>query len=925
MSIKSANIDNPPSTNISSGGQLVDVSIEQELQTSYLAYAMSVIVSRAIPDVRDGLKPVQRRILYAMHDLNFSHNKPHKKSAKVIGEVIAKYHPHGDGSIYDALVRLAQDFSMGMPLIDGQGNFGSIDADPPAAMRYTEVRLQKITHTMLADLSKNTVLFRDNYDGSEFEPTILPSAFPQILANGSEGIAVGMATNTPPYNLGEVIDACLRLIETPNISDEELSSIIPGPDFPTGSTIVNAAATAKASLSGRGSVVVKGKAEIVELRNNRNAIIITEIPFQVVKSRLIEKIGELVRDKRIEGISSLRDESNKCGIRVVVELKREASGQVVLNQIYKLTPLQANFSINSLLLHNNRPEIMGLRDVILSFLEFRISVIKKRLEHELLKVRERSHMLIGLHVTIDSIDEIISIIRNSIDHATAKATLMEKSWPVEESMIKLFELVDDYRNKIENNQFSFTEDQVKAILDMRLAKLTGLERDRIIIDLQEAGKQMCYYLSTIADQGKIKAIAIEELKAIKDEFAIPRRTSIIEGRLDSSIEDFIEPENVLITMTNNGYMKRSSLDNCLTQKRGGKGKIGFKIREGDEVAKLLVSHTHNDIMLFSDMGIVHKIKAYNIPAGSVQSQGRAVANLITLRPGELVSEVLSVSFKKVTEGDSLIFATKCGNIRKSSILDFEKVRSNGKIAIELTEDRLIGVSMATDKDDILLATKKGIALRFSVKDLRVIKSRSSDGVKGISLDNGDEVISMSILHHIKEDSEIKDLYLSIPLKDRLKMHTLIIDQNPESLYKCEQICKQGKLVKDGLSLEQICKMAEKEQFILTVNSAGFAKRTSAYEYRITKRAGKGIKNMNLALKSFIVASFIADVGDDIILTSSKGKLIRCNVKSIPIIGRSTKGVKTFNVNKETVVSVARVLSSDWDDTDLSDEKKSTDD
>ena len=895
-SLFSSNVDN----------RSVDVSIEKELQTAYLEYAMSVIVSRAIPDVRDGLKPVQRRILYAMYDLNFVYNKPHRKSAKIVGDVIAKYHPHGDSSIYDALVRLAQDFSMGLPLIDGQGNFGSIDDDPAAAMRYTEVRLEKVTQTLLSDIGKDTVLFKDNYDGSEKEPCVLPAAFPQILANGSEGIAVGMATNIPPYNLGEIIDACLALSIDKNISDEELSRIIPGPDFPTGSTIVNGSACAKHSLKGRGPVIVKGKAEIVESKNGKETIIITEIPYQVVKSRLIEKISELVKDKRIEGISNIRDESNKKGIRVVVELKRDASGQVILNQLYKLTPLQSSFSINSLLLNNNRPEVMGIRDIILAFIDFRISTIKKRLEFSLRKIRERSHTLIGLRVAVDSIDEIISIIRGSADQAEARKILLSKSWPVEESMIQLFALVDDYRNKIEDNRFHFTEDQVRAILDMRLAKLTGLERDKIISELKEAGEQMTYFLSTLADYTAIKKIMTDELEEIKREFAIPRRTSIENGKIDSIMEDFIEPENVLLTITYNGYIKRISLNNYSRQNRGGKGKMGLKIRKGDEVAKVLVSHTHSDLLLFSDAGIVYKIKTYNTPTGSNQSQGRAMANLVPLKPNELINEILSVSFKNISSDDFLIFATKCGNIRKSRISDFENVQSNGKIAIKLDDDKLIGVTRATDNDDVLIATRNGIALRCSVASLRIIKSRSSDGVRGIKLDKDDEVISISILYHAKESMEVRDSYLSIPVKTRLKLQSLSLEDNPSNKNKSLQICKNEKLEKDNLSSEKINEMASREEFILTINSNGLAKRTSAYEYRIAGRGGKGIKNINLAKKSFVVASFIANIEDDIILTSSSGKIIRFQVANVPVIGRTTKGVRVFNVEKETVVSVARV-------------------
>lgn len=883
-------------------GDVLEMAVEKEMQVAYLDYAMSVIVSRALPDVRDGLKPVHRRILYAMHENNITHNRAHKKSARIVGEVMGKYHPHGDSSIYMALVRMAQDFSMGTMLIDGQGNFGSIDNDPPAAMRYTEARLQKISQYLLDDLDKDTVDFKDNYDGLEKEPSVLPAGFPNILANGSEGIAVGMATSIPPYNLGEIIDACLLIVEKPGASDAEFLEILHAPDFPTGCIIVNKAETAKAVLTGRGSVIVRGKAHFEE--GKKTCVVITEMPYQVVKSGLIEKIAELVKDKRIEGISNIRDESNKKGIRVVVELKKDVSPEVILNYLYKLTQLQSSFSINSLVLNANKPELMGAKAIIKTFIAFREEVIVRRLTYQLGKTRDRAHLVLGLHVAIDSIDKIIAIIRGSSDANDAKSKLLNEVWHASESVQRLIDLVGDKNNKIVNNTFKFTEEQVKSIIEMRLSRLTGLERDKLVAELEDLGASISDYLKKLGSRTEIMKIISDELIAIKNAHAIPRRTTVDNIDVNTNIEDFIERENVLVIITNNGYIKRSSIDAYRSQKRGGKGKSGINTNEDDDVAQIIASHTHSGMLFFSEKGQVYRLKTHQIPVGTNIAKGRAIVNLLPIEAGEKMATIISMPENPQEWDDyDIIFATKKGKIRRSAIKDFSNINAGGKIAIRLDEDdALIGVSLIKSSEDVLLATKNGLATRFDVQDLRVIKSRTSDGVRGINLNKDDEVVSMCILNHIECNVETRDSYLGIPLARRKEL--AITEQ--ENMQKEISKLRNLKSVTEDLSDELLESLTKNEQFILTITETGFGKRTSAYEYRTSNRGGKGVINVDIT-RGKVISTFVANGGEDIMLVTNNGQILRCSVDNISVIGRNTKGVTIFNLKKgEKIVSVTKI-------------------
>ncbi len=902
-------------------GDVLEMAVEKEMQVAYLDYAMSVIVSRALPDVRDGLKPVHRRILYAMHENNITHNRAHKKSARIVGEVMGKYHPHGDSSIYMALVRMAQDFSMGTMLIDGQGNFGSIDNDPPAAMRYTEARLQKISQYLLDDLDKDTVDFKDNYDGLEKEPSVLPAGFPNILANGSEGIAVGMATSIPPYNLGEIIDACLLIVEKPGASDAEFLEILHAPDFPTGCIIVNKAETAKAVLTGRGSVIVRGKAHFEE--GKKTCVVITEMPYQVVKSGLIEKIAELVKDKRIEGISNIRDESNKKGIRVVVELKKDVSPEVILNYLYKLTQLQSSFSINSLVLNANKPELMGTKAIIKTFIAFREEVIVRRLTYQLGKTRDRAHLVLGLHVAIDSIDKIIAIIRGSSDANDAKSKLLNEVWHASESVQRLIDLVGDKNNKIVNNTFKFTEEQVKSIIEMRLSRLTGLERDKLVAELEDLGASISDYLKKLGSRTEIMKIISDELIAIKNAHAIPRRTTVDNIDVNTNIEDFIERENVLVIITNNGYIKRSSIDAYRSQKRGGKGKSGINTNEDDDVAQIIASHTHSGMLFFSEKGQVYRLKTHQIPVGTNIAKGRAIVNLLPIEAGEKMATIISMPENPQEWDDyDIIFATKKGKIRRSAIKDFSNINAGGKIAIRLDEDdALIGVSLIKSSEDVLLATKNGLATRFDVQDLRVIKSRTSDGVRGMNLNKDDEVVSMCILNHIECNVETRDNYLGIPLARRKEL--AITEQ--ENMQKEISKLRNLKSVTEDLSDELLESLTKNEQFILTITETGFGKRTSAYEYRTSNRGGKGVINVDIT-RGKVISTFVANGGEDIMLVTNNGQILRCSVDNISVIGRNTKGVTIFNLKKgEKIVSVTKIdisgMEEENETIDLSQDKK----
>ena len=885
---------------------IITTNISSEMKNCYLAYAMSVIVSRAIPDVRDGLKPVHRRILYAMNEMGCSWNRQTKKSARIVGEVMGKYHPHGDSAIYDALVRMAQDFSMGIPLVNGQGNFGSIDNDDPAAMRYTEARLAKISHTMMQDLDKETVDFAPNYDGTEKEPVVMPAMFPNILVNSTEGIAVGMATNIPPHNMGEVMDACIAYVDNPDISAHELATICPGPDFPTGGVILSKNIARQAMLTGRGTIPVRGKTHIEEIKGGREAIVIDEIPYNVIKIEMVKRIADLVKEKKIEGISNIRDESNKHGIRIVIELKKDTSTEIVLNHLYKYSQLQSSFAVNMLVLNKNRPELMNLHSIIKTFIEFRQEVVSRRTLFLLNQARARSHILIGFHVAVDNIDRIITIIRGSKDSQEAKEKLMLEQWTASEAVCRLIELVADKHNKVVDGKFKFTEAQVKAIIEMRLSKLTGMEREALSKEVCDLSEAIVDYLETLHNKEKLIGIIRTELQQIKDEYATPRRTEIVDSDIGSlNVEDFIEKKDVLVSVSQGGYVKRTDLDSYTTQHRGGKGKIGMETLDDDSVAKIFVANTISPILFFTEKGKVFRIKAYQIPETAPRAKGRAIINFIKMEAGDKLEEVMALPVdKEEWKNYDLIFATKKGNVRRSAIADFENINSNGKIAINLDEDdNLISVQLAKHTDNVLLASKEGMATRFPVEDLRIIKSRTSDGVRGMNLKDGDEVVSMCILGGNENDSELKDQYLSIDKDLRLEIWQNGID-NLEIQSKIAELEKQ-----EGwkLTKEQIKKMVDDEQMLLTITTDGMGKRSSAYEYRITGRGGKGISNINLQDKANVVMTSVADNSKEIIMISNNGQTIRVKADDIRVIGRNTKGVKVFNLKEGEYIASVTII------------------
>ncbi|MFN7038893.1 MAG: DNA topoisomerase (ATP-hydrolyzing) subunit A [Alphaproteobacteria bacterium] len=880
--------------------EIIPIAIEDEMKKSYLDYAMSVIVSRALPDVRDGLKPVHRRILYAMYISGCDYNKPFRKSARIVGDVMGKYHPHGDSAIYDALVRMAQVFSLRITLVDGQGNFGSMDGDSPAAMRYTESRLAKIAHSLLEDIDRNTVDFHENYDGSEIEPDVLPSRFPNILINGAGGIAVGMATNIPPHNLGEVIEACCMYIDNNDVSFEELATIVQGPDFPTGGIILGKTGILSAIKTGRGSIIIRGKAEIEQLRENRQAIIITEIPYQVNKARMVEKIAELVREKRIEGISDLRDESDKSGIRVVVELKRDAVADVVLNQLYIYTPLQVSFGINTLALDNGRPKVMNLRDVISAFISFREMVITRRTIFLLNKAKDRAHILVGLLIATSNIDEIIILIKTSPDPTIAKERLMERKWPSKE--VKDFiHLIEGTEFETDSDEYYLTEIQAKAILDMRLHRLTGLEHSKLTEELSNLAIEIKEYLEILSSRSKLMQLLKDELIAIKDEFSTPRRTQIEINEWEHDIEDLIQKEDMVVTVTSGGYIKRSALSTYKSQKRGGKGRSGIKMREEDITTEVFVANTHAPVLFFSNIGKVYKLKVYKLPIGTMQSKGKALVNIFPLAEGEFINNVMPLpEDENLWVGLNIMFATAKGGIRRNDLSDFHSIQSNGKIAIRLdNDDKLIGVKVCKETDHVLLASRDGKCVRFPVTAIRVFKSRTSDGVRGMNLSENDKVISMTILHGTEIDSLTKENYLKISIEVR------------RSVAKCETLeeaLELMNLIETEIEKEQIYKLAREEEFILTVTENGFGKRSSAYDYRVTNRGGKGIINIITSERNgHVIGSFPVNDTDDIMLMSDKGTIIRCPVKDIRAAGRNTQGVMLFRTAKdEVVVSIARI-------------------
>jgi|TARA_Y100000389_G_C17469812_1_gene529287 DNA gyrase subunit A len=896
------------------------VSLVSEMKKSYLDYAMSVIVSRAIPDACDGLKPVHRRIMFAMYEGNYDFNKPFKKSARIVGEVMGKYHPHGDAAIYESLVRMAQDFSMRVPLIDGQGNFGSIDDDPPAAMRYTESRLKKISHTILEDLDKDTVDFMANYDGYEKEPKVLPARFPNLLVNGSGGIAVGMATNIPPHNLGEVIDACIAYIDNNNITIEELINIVPGPDFPTGGIILGRAGHNSAAKTGRGSVVMRGRHHIETKSNNRSSIVITEIPYQVNKARLVEKIAELVKEKKIEGISDLRDESDREGIRVVIDLKKDAMDEVIVNQLYSFTELQCNFSVNMLALNHGKPELLNLLEVVKIFSKFRENVTTRRTNFLLNKARDKAHILIGLAAAVANIDEIVELIKSSKDVTEAKNRLLEKSWPV--GLVEaLINLVQDQGNVIKDNKFYFSEAQSKAILDMRLAKLTGLEMEKINNELQQLSQEILGHLDLLANRNKMLDLVKNELIEVKDQFATPRRSTIEDSEFEVDIEDLIPKEDMVVVGTMNGYIKRVALNSYRTQRRGGKGKSAMDIRDEDVTTDIFVTNTHTPILFFSTKGQVYKLKTYKLPLGTPQARGRALVNLLPLDQDEKISTILALPEDEESWKDlSIVFATSSGNIRRNSMDQFKDIRSSGKIAMKLDGDEsLIGVRLCKSDDDIMLSTKNGKCIRFPVEKLRIFQSRNSTGVRGMKLEANNEVIAISILTNTEKYNDKKDHYLKISTNKRIELKNALLTNieieerknNQEQLDLVDQqTVSIPQISNPDITQEYIEQMALKEEFILTITENGYGKRTSAYEYRLTNRGGVGITNIITSKRNGnVVASFPIDENDQIMLITDQGTLIRTALDSVRITGRNTQGVTLIKTKNEHVVSVARIAHS----------------
>lgn len=882
------------------------VAIEDEMKRSYLDYAMSVIVSRALPDVRDGLKPVHRRILYAMKEANNEYNRPYRKSARTVGDVMGKYHPHGNMAIYDAMVRMAQDFSLRVPLIDGQGNFGSMDGDPAAAERYTEARLSRPAHELLEDIDRDTVDFQPNYDDSTVEPKVLPAKFPNILVNGGNGIAVGMATNIPPHNLGEVIDACCALIENPELEVEDLLQIIPGPDFPTGGIIVGRTGIYEAFRTGRGSIVMRGKTHTETVRGEKEAIIIDEIPYQVNKARLVERIAEIVKEKIVEGISDLRDESDRDGVRVVIELKRDAVADVVLNQLYRFTQLQTSFGVNMLALNHGRPEQMSIKQILTAFLAFREEVILRRTRFELAKAREKAHLFVGLAIAVANIDPIIELIRKAPDRVVAKEQLMARDWPAE-SVAPLLAIVDENGSFVEGQTaYRLTDAQAQAILDLRLHRLTGLEREKIANDLNELAMQIKDLLDILGDRNRVLTIMREEMVAVRDQFKSPRRTSIEEGDSSVEMEDLIQREEMVVTVSMEGYIKRVPLCTYRAQRRGGKGRSGMTTKEEDIVQDLFVANTHCPVMFFTNKGIVYNLKVYRLPLGSPTSKGRPMINMLPLSDGEKVSTVLVLPEEGSDwENTHIMFATSRGHVRRNKLSDFMNIRSNGKIAMKLDEgEDLIAVKTCTEADDVMLSTALGKCIRFNVDEVRVFAGRDSTGVRGVKLADKDSVISMTILGQGKLSPDERDLYLRQASKLRQ------VD---------DEILEEESTVEGSLSQERFDELAAGEQFILTITENGYGKRSSAYEYRTTGRGGVGVDSIIVnARNGGVVASFPVEEKDQIMLVTDAGKLIRCPIHDVRIAGRRTQGVTIFRIaDDERVVSVSHIpgdkINDDEDD------------
>jgi DNA gyrase subunit A len=884
---------------------MTSIAVEDELKRSYLDYAMSVIVERALPDVRDGLKPVHRRILFSMHESGYDWNKSYRKSARVVGDVIGKYHPHGDQAVYDALVRMAQDFSLRAPLIDGQGNFGSIDGDPPAAMRYTEVRRAKIAHSLTEDIDKDTVDFRDNYDGSEKEPTVLPSRFPNVLVNGAGGIAVGMATNIPPHNLGEVIDACLAYIDDPSIGLDALTEIVPGPDFPTGGLIIGRQAARGALAKGRGSILMRARCSVEEIRKDREAIIVTEIPYQVNKARMIEKIAELVRDKRIEGIGDIRDESDRHGMRVVIEIKRDSSADVVLNQLYRYSELQTSFGVNMLALNGGRPMLMNLKEMIGAFTHFREEVITRRTRHDLNKARDRGHILVGLAVAVANIDEVIRLIRAAPDAATAREQLMARDWPAKD-VGPLVELIADPRHIMSaNGTIRLSEEQAKAILDLRLQRLTALGRDEIGDEAKKLGEAIADHLDILRSRPRVLAIVREELSSIRAEFATPRKTELVDAEVEIEDEALIEREDVAVTVTHAGYIKRTPLSEYRVQGRGGKGRTGMATKEEDFVNFIFAATTHQPLVFFSSTGMAYKLKVWRLPEARVAGRGKAMVNLLPLSEGERITTILPLP-EDETQWNKLnvVFATKSGDVRRNELSDFASINRNGKIAMKLEAgDGIVGVQVCTDQDDVLLTTKSGKCIRFALTDVRVFKGRESTGVRGIKLAPGDEVVSLTLLRHSDATTAEARAYLKQSTAARRAIFGEDAAPIEEAAPDEEDTGEEA-----TLSSARYAELGAKEQFVMVASETGFGKRTSSYEYRVTGRGGSGIVAMAMAKKnSAVCAAFPVEESDHLMLITDRGQTIRVPVASIRVAGRATQGVTLFRVDEgERVVSVERI-------------------
>src|SRR5467141_1049006 len=879
--------------------RIVPRLIEDELKESFLDYSMSVIVQRALPDVRDGLKPVHRRILYAMNELGLVPGRPYKKSATVVGDVLGKYHPHGDVALYDSLVRMVQSFSLRYPLVDGQGNFGSVDGDPPAAYRYTEARLTRSAMAVLGDIDKDTVDFQPNYDSSESEPRVLPAKFPNLLVNGAGGIAVGMATNIPPHNLGEVVDACVALIDNPALSIDELINIIPGPDFPTGGIILGRQGIRSAYHLGRGSIVMRGKVSIETMRKDREAIIISEIPYQVNKATMVERIGELHREKKIEGITDLRDESDRDGFRVVIELKRDAMADVVLNQLYRFTPLQTNFAANMLALDSGRPQVMNLKDLLTLFIAFREQVITRRTKFLLNKARDRAHILVGLAIAVANIDEIIRVIRTSPDPNTARETLMSRDWPAKD-VAAMITLIDDPRHRLaEDGTARLSFEQAKAILELRLARLTALGREEISEELDKLALEIADYLDILRSRARVQTIIKDELAAVKSEFATPRKTVIIEQEGEVEDEDLIQREEMVVTVSHAGYVKRVPLSTYRAQRRGGKGRSGMQTRDEDFVSRLFVASTHTPVLFFSSRGQVYKEKVWRLPVAAPNGRGKALINILPLEQGERITTIMPLPEDESSWANlDVMFATTGGNVRRNKLSDFVDVRRSGIIAMKLDEDEaIVDVQICTEHDDVLLTAAGGQCIRFPVTDVRVFQGRTSMGVRGIALPKSDKLISLTILRHMDADAEERAAYL--------RRANAVRRGGVEEEAGTDSEDASGAI---ELGEQRYVEMSAHEQFVLTISENGYGKRSSSFEYRTTGRGGKGIVAMSVNDRNGkLVASFPVEDSDQIMLVTDKGQLIRCPVEGIRIAGRSTQGVIVFDTAEdEHVVSVEHI-------------------